>query len=1122
METRLDPPLGGLSDDATFTDQPPTTTRQARNVRSIDSSSGRTRLSQRSGLTKHVPDPISGGSPVQHMASIVESGSTVTFRSAATNPEVKLEWSGGLLGGACRDITADRAGLVYALDGPSNVRILNREGTVLGNIEVGLDTGGTTMLARVLVDEVTGNLFVVDVPRAEWTDPATLDIKTGVQVFQSGGATRIRLFARVGAGYNYELVWASSFDPNMHWMDIALQGNALYAVAINSSADTLVGGNYLVKYLIAGGLPIEVARERFVAVGSVEGQQARVAATESGEVFVAVNDDILGLESLTPDPTDTKLFRFDSSLMLASGWPEVGSTSRGFGVALHYDTVSRRVYSVGYNSSQQFVMVAIDIESESYQQDWQTTQTNWFPLDPYLVMDTDQLGNIYVPGGYPGQPAGAFLALRVYTPDDGKGFRTYTPKEHSTESIVQGYFSVATDKIGLPFGGGTSNLLSLESSLSFLTADWFAANSPTITADADAGPFFDGKASRLADTSGTSAFVSTLLSTTTVNFSVYSVYLKADPAFTPLATSIAMVVVAASSATADVGVKLDWSTSPPTLTTFGSLPDENVGISGPLNGYYRVWMRLPGTLSGTSIVSYTAILRIADDSPADTGAVFAYGVKIEQNQTGEPTALNQAYGTELAFLGAEGEVLGGTQPLDSGPYTSVRAVRFVFPESNVDVLRRRTNLAIAGGNVKLFDSDGVLGVAGGQYSVDPDEGLSPDAKLIDSTVAFGKLILVDGARSLIYDVRTGVLGEYKAQSAGSVPDYPQLCATWGGRVVLARFVGNEDDWAMSAIADPLDWDFGTVVNLPTAAVNGSTAPYAGAVPDIITALIPLSDDLLLFGGDQSIHRLTGNPKVDGQIDLISDITGIAFGKAWAKDPEGNLYFVGSKGRLYFAAGGVGVPQPVTERSIDRRLESVDMSLYRYHLEWNYREHGLHVFVIPYGAGGVAVDHWFFERKNGGIWEDRFGSVNVQPASAMVLDGDSVGDRRLLLGCSDGYIRQWDEAATNDDGFPIDSYCLMGPYQLNADREVKIQHVRAVLAQGLGGANLEFYAEDHPDELGVAKWAGRLNPGLNENIRARTRGSYAYVRLQNAVSTERWALESVHLGMVTGGRRRLRA
>jgi len=295
----------------------------------------------------------------------------------------------------------------------------------------------------------------------------------------------------------------------------------------------------------------------------------------------------------------------------------------------------------------------------------------------------------------------------------------------------------------------------------------------------------------------------------------------------------------------------------------------------------------------------------------------------------------------------------------------------------------------------------------------------------------------------------------------------------------------------------------------------------GKVPDIINALIPYNDDLMVVGGDHTIWRFTGDPMFGGQLDLVSDITGISFGRAWCKDPEGVVYFFGSRGGVY-AMSPSSAPQRITANTIDRKLADIDLSVYRIELVWNTRDDGMHLFKIPYLDGGQKISHFFWERKTGAWFEDEFGHTTVQPTAVTALDGDSAKDRALIIGGEDGVLRRWTEASYSDDGHAIDSRVLIGPIvKPETDIEFRVDRLEAVLASSQGGGNFEIIPTDDPSVVGDPYTSGQLSSGRNPVIRARARGAAIYVRLSNSSVSERWALEDLAIHGAGAGRRRIR-
>src|SRR5581483_8833081 len=131
---------------------------------------------------------------------------------------------------------------------------------------------------------------------------------------------------------------------------------------------------------------------------------------------------------------------------------------------------------------------------------------------------------------------------------------------------------------------------------------------------------------------------------------------------------------------------------------------------------------------------------------------------------------------------------------------------------------------------------------------------------------------------------------------------PRLLCAWRNRMVLSGLPADPQDYFMSAAGDATDYDYNPAPSVETQAVAGNLTP-AGLVPDTVTALVPYSDDVLIFGCDSHVYQMTGDPMAGGRIDLVSDGTGMAWGNAWCKAPDGTVYFMGSRGRVYQMAPG---------------------------------------------------------------------------------------------------------------------------------------------------------------------------------------------------------------------------
>lgn len=474
----------------------------------------------------------------------------------------------------------------------------------------------------------------------------------------------------------------------------------------------------------------------------------------------------------------------------------------------------------------------------------------------------------------------------------------------------------------------------------------------------------------------------------------------------------------------------------------------------------------------------------------------------------EPT-----YRSQYVYVGVSDVRKDGT---DGQP--NVYKFKTVSTAPNSNPPRGHSNYAVSGdGELKSFSAGGTLDdLTTGDESPD----FAPTSIFIDWTSLFNKVYVTDGQTVKVIDPVKDEVEALEPEDGGKLPENPRLIAAWRGRLVLARLADDPHAYVMSEKDNPKGWNTEPIEDSSTAATAGSLS-LAGKPQDVINTLIPYSDDILIMGCDSSIWTLTGDPLLGGQIDLVTDVTGMAFGRPWCKDPRGNIFFFGSRGGVYVMPPTGGAPEKITESSIDRRMSDVDLGTYRIELVWNERQEGLHVLQTPYGSGGSAVRHWFWDRKRNAWWEDEFGDTTVQPTAALVIDGDTVDDRVMLVGGEDGAIRQFDESATDDDGFGIEARVLFGPIvpKQGEGKEVRFSHLAVTLASEQDGAIVQTYISDTADDKGTAFSQDDMSPGRNPYLTRKVKGGYYWVQLLNANPHERWAFEGMSVRAYPAGRRR---
>lgn len=424
--------------------------------------------------------------------------------------------------------------------------------------------------------------------------------------------------------------------------------------------------------------------------------------------------------------------------------------------------------------------------------------------------------------------------------------------------------------------------------------------------------------------------------------------------------------------------------------------------------------------------------------------------------------------------------------------------------------RTITACAVANGNVSKVTTSAITGATSGSGA------LSSTVPVIFSAEVFGKLYFADGTNAKQWDAATNTVSAWTANS-GSLPtngaNLPRLIETWRGRIVLAGLHGDEHNWFMSASGAPLDWDYSSTTKGATIAIAGNNSD-AGKVGDVINCLISWSDDLLIFGGDNTIWQMTGDPALGGQIDKVTDVTGIAWGRPYCRAPGGILYFFGSTGAVYVMTisddgGIVQLPKRISQ-AIEERLATVNLDTSIVRMEWDNRQQGVCLFITP--LDGSATTNFFYDQRNRAWYLDVHADANHNPIATHVFDGDDPNDRVVLLGGQDGFIRKIDISAANDDATAIDSYCLFGPLEFeNAMNAAILKELQAVLGNGSADVTWEVFAGDSAEDAfneTIVSCGGAWSADRNASDRCRVSGDVLYLKVSNSTVSEKWSIESI--------------
>lgn len=579
-------------------------------------------------------------------------------------------------------------------------------------------------------------------------------------------------------------------------------------------------------------------------------------------------------------------------------------------------------------------------------------------------------------------------------------------------------------------------------------------------------------------------------------------------------TNVRKVIDNGDSQTSD-GTGGSWSTA---------LPG---GLDYPASSDILLSLRMDVDANGNAYVPY---------SLSGGGAKFAYvfanadgSLVLDIDNSGQTKSsmavavpkINPEYGTDSITLAETAVVAGIDIALERDVlYT----FRLVDVQQTQRVAPRETRVVgLAGGSIRELSLAGetisTIDSGGPSTGESVYDGLAP---VVMATELFGKLYIVDGRNDLIYDPRAledgglSALGgvERWTALAGRLQPKCRIVETWRARVLRTGDPENPQNWYFSASGDARDYDYRPGVSTPVDAVAGNNSP-AGLCPSLVNGFIPWSEDLGVFGGDDAIWLLTGDPKSGGEFDQLYRAAGMAFGRAWCLDPWGGAWWVGSKGGVFRLTRGKGVER-MTFGRIERQMQdNLDLENYYVRLYWNWWDEGLHVWQFPYDVHDKQVLGWFYDAKNDGWWPDDFqqdpsnpNPWRSQPTAGVVVDSDRPQERRMFLGLGDGTVVEWDRDASNDSGRAVDSWVEFGPeVALGSPSSWRFNKWHFILDDTQHGCELELYA-DAPvlGQARVPRWRHDLVPGINPYLNYPVRGHDVRFRLRNAAVGQRFAFE----------------
>lgn len=356
-------------------------------------------------------------------------------------------------------------------------------------------------------------------------------------------------------------------------------------------------------------------------------------------------------------------------------------------------------------------------------------------------------------------------------------------------------------------------------------------------------------------------------------------------------------------------------------------------------------------------------------------------------------------------------------------------------------------------------------------------------------------------------------------TAGLIPAGCPILVGWLGRAVLAGPSYAPHAWWMSRSMVWTDFDIGLPADDIGRAFADSTFDR-GSIGRPITAVVPHTEDYLIFGSAEDSHVFVGDPGRNGYMDFVAPV-GFVSHDAWAHDPAGRLLFLSREG-LFVMPAGRGQPAMFSKRRMPRELLEIDSANTEVVVAYDARDSVFHIFLKPHSSATASM--WTVDLETLAIWPGRLASSDFQPTVAFDYRAFKASDSDLILGCLDGGLRRFqrDGALGLDDGSTFEQYAWVGPLNLSpdGDQEGVVLEVSAILSQGSGAISWTLHVGD---SAAAALAADAIDGGTflaGQNIRARPRAKamVAFIRLSATAGTA-WGLEHLTMRGRPAGRRR---
>lgn len=351
---------------------------------------------------------------------------------------------------------------------------------------------------------------------------------------------------------------------------------------------------------------------------------------------------------------------------------------------------------------------------------------------------------------------------------------------------------------------------------------------------------------------------------------------------------------------------------------------------------------------------------------------------------------------------------------------------------------------------------------------------------------------------------------------GFTPIGYRLVISWRGRLVWAGSKANPSNWIMSRQGDPFDYD---TAQADAGAAIASTSTNADEIGQPIVALAPFQLGYLLFGCEDSMWYLNGDPGAGGRFENVTHENGILSADAWAVADVG-IYYLSKKGLQKIGFGeGYSSSEEVSLDRLPDEFRDINPEENQISVGYDPRDEATHIYITN-TAGGTSR-YWYYDNRTGAFWEFSFNAA-VAPYSSVGYPANNPQRAAMLVGSAQGKILKFDSSASDDFGNSFDSYIDVFMSIARAAMQGLLQELVIDVSEDGAPVDVFVRVEDRAEALidGSVKYSASLVAGGNVLHRPRLRGTHAAVQLKKATTGGGpWAIEHMQVAVTPVGRRR---